>query len=198
MNHLFDLGHRRIALIGGPTETRPGADRLLGYRKELARLGAEYNAAYVQVGDFYPQSGEDAMHTLLDLPEPPTAVFVAGDLMAVGAVTAARDRGLTVPADVAIVGFDDVQIASLGQPPLTTIRQDKLGLGIRAAEALVEMIEDATATPPALTVPVELVVRESCGAGRRAPGDERGSGNVKRSRGKGQGPPSRGRSSTSG
>src|SRR5262249_4391496 len=134
VKHLFDLGHRRIALIGGPTETRPGADRLLGYRKKLDGLGLEYNPSYVQVGDFYPASGEAAMNALLDLPEAPTAVFAASDLMAVGAVAAVRQRGLRVPEDIALVGFDDVQIASLGQPPLTTIRQDKVGLGVRAAE----------------------------------------------------------------
>jgi LacI family transcriptional regulator len=168
VQHLFELGHRRIALIGGPTDTRPGADRLLGYRSALDRLGLGYNPDFVQEGDFYPPSGEAAMHSLLSLPEAPTAIFAASDLMAVGAVAAARERGLTVPEHVAIVGFDDVQIASLGQPPLTTIRQEKVGLGIRAGEALVEMIEDPTATPPALTVPVTLVVRESCGAHSRA------------------------------
>ena len=163
VKHLFDLGHRRIALIGGPTETRPGADRLLGYRKELDELGVEYNPSYVQVGDFYPASGEAAMNALLDLPEAPTAVFAASDLMAVGALAAIRQRGFRVPEDIALVGFDDVQIASLGQPPLTTIRQDKVGLGVRAAESLVEMIEDPTATPPALMLACELVVRASSG-----------------------------------
>jgi LacI family transcriptional regulator len=176
VRHLFELGHQRIALIGGPTETRPGADRLLGYRKELDTLDLEYSPAYVQIGDFYPQSGEDAMRALLALPEPPTAVFAASDLMAVGAVGAAREHGLSVPEDLAVVGFDDVQIAALGQPPLTTIRQDKVALGLRAAESLVEMIDDPKATPPALTVPVELVVRESCGSRVRVlqRGDARG------------------------
>src|SRR5262249_8025249 len=103
VKHLFDLGHRRIALIGGPTGTRPGADRLLGYRKKLDGLGLEYNPSYVQVGDFYPASGEAAMNALLDLPEAPTAVFAASDLMAVGAVAAVRQRGLRVPEDIALV-----------------------------------------------------------------------------------------------
>lgn len=163
VRHLHRLGHCRIATIAGPQDSRPGADRLLGFRAEAHALGLQAPAAYEQFGDFYSESGEAAMRALLDLPEPPTAVFAAADLMAVGAMKAVYDAGLRVPGDVAVVGFDDIQLASLLQPTLTTIRQDKLGLGLAATRALVEQIENPDITPPVLTLPVELVVRASCG-----------------------------------
>jgi LacI family transcriptional regulator len=164
VRHLHGLGHTRIATIAGPQDTVPGADRLRGYRTELDALGLEYRPQYVLDGDFYAESGRGAMRVLLAQAEPPTAVFAASDLMAVGALQAVQEAGMRVPDDVAIVGFDDVQIAPLVQPPLTTIRQDKAGIGSAAAVALVRMIEEPAAAPPVVTVPVELVVRASCGA----------------------------------
>jgi LacI family transcriptional regulator len=163
VRHLHGLGHGRIATIAGPLDSKPGADRLLGFRAELQALGLPARPEYEQVGDFYTESGKAAMRTLLELKEPPTAVFAAADLMAVGAIQAATEAGLRVPQDLAVVGFDDIQLAPLLSPPLTTIRQDRLGLGLAAARALVEQIENPDIVPPVLTLPVELVVRASCG-----------------------------------
>jgi LacI family transcriptional regulator len=170
VRHLHDLGHRRIATIAGPQDSKPGADRLVGFRAELHALGIESHSEYEQIGDWYTESGEQAMRSLLALPEPPTAVFAAADLMAVGAMKAARDAGLGVPGDLAVVGFDDIQLASLFNPALTTIHQDKIGLGRAAARALLEQIENPDLTPAALTLPVELIVRASCGWTREAVG----------------------------
>jgi LacI family transcriptional regulator, galactose operon repressor len=175
VRHLHGLGHTRIATIAGPSETKPGADRTLGYRAEMAELGLEIPRGYEIEGDFYPESGELAMRSLLDLPEPPTAVFAAADMMAVGAIRTLQSRGLSVPGDVAIVGFDDIQVAELLAPALTTVRQDMVGIGLAAGRALVEQIENPDATPPVLTLPVELVVRASCGA-RAGAGDGQGGG----------------------
>jgi LacI family transcriptional regulator len=161
VRHLHDLGHRRIAMIAGPADTRPGVDRLLGYRRELSRLGIEHRPEYVREGDFYPGTGYTQTLALLDLPERPSAIFAAADLMAAGALQAIGERGLAVPRDVAVVGFDDVQVAPLLQPPLTTIRQDKEALGGAAGASLIRMIEDPNIEPPVITIPVELVVRES-------------------------------------
>ena len=143
---LRDVRQRRRRARGGPAPpaprapsgspssaapaTRPGADRLLGYRAELERLGLPYRDEYVEEGDFYAESGYTAMRRCSRFAEPPTAVFAASDLMAAGAVRAAQERGSRVPDDLSLVGFDDIQLAALMQPPLTTIRQDKAGLGI--------------------------------------------------------------------
>jgi LacI family transcriptional regulator len=167
IEHLHELGHDRIATINGPTQARVGMDRLMGYRQALGRLGLPYRDDYVRDGDFYFESGSIAMQELLSLPEPPTAVFAASDLMAAGAIRAVEQAGLAVPADIAVVGFDDIQLAAMMQPALTTIRQNKLGLGSAAAEALLRMIERDGAPPPGITLPVELVVRASSGGKRR-------------------------------
>jgi LacI family transcriptional regulator len=163
VRHLHGRGHTRIATIAGPQDSKPGSDRLLGFRAELRSLGLESRPEYELQGDFYSESGEAAMRRLLELPEPPTAVFAASDMMAVGAIKAVHDAGLSVPGDVALVGFDDIQAASIVHPTLSTIRQDKVALGLAASRALVEQIENPDVTPPVLTLPVQLVVRASSG-----------------------------------
>ena len=167
VEHLHKLGHDRIATITGALDTRVGMDRLVGYRQALERLGLPYSEDHVREGDFYFESGSAAMQELLALPEPPTAVFAASDLMAAGAIRAIEQAALDVPADIAVVGFDDIQLAAMTQPSLSTIRQDKLGLGTAAADALLRMIELDGAPPPVITLPVELVVRDSSGRKRR-------------------------------
>ena len=161
VRHLHELGHRDVATIAGPTTTRPGVDRLLGYRAEMEALGLAGADGYEQQGDFYPDSGYEAMHELLALERPPTAVFAASDLMAVGALRAAQERGVRVPEDVSIVGFDDIQLAALVHPPLTTLRQDKIGLGRAAADTLLRMLDRPESTPAVQALAVELVVRGS-------------------------------------
>jgi LacI family transcriptional regulator len=160
MRHLHELGHRRIAHITGLVETRPGAERLRAYRDELRELGLGYRDEYVAYGDYYVDSGRAAMARLMSLSEPPTAIVAASDLMVLGALQAAADLGLAVPGDVSVVGFDDIQLAGHVNPPLTTVRQDKAGLGAAAGNALVRWIDGAEAEP-VTTLPVELVVRAS-------------------------------------
>jgi LacI family transcriptional regulator len=167
VRHLHSLGHSRIATISGPSNMKAGGDRTVGYRAEAQALGLESRPGYEQQGDFYTESGEAAMQALLALPVPPTAVFAASDMMAFGALKAIRDAGFRCPEDVAIVGFDDVAIATVISPALTTIRQNAPELGVAAGRSLIEMIEDPQAMAPVRVLPVELVVRESCGAGRR-------------------------------
>lgn len=162
--HLANLGHRRIALINGIANHRVGHDRFLGYCEALAQAGIPYRSEYVLDHDFTWEHGYNAARRLLDLPEPPTAIFAAADYTAIGAIKAIQERGLRVPGDVAVVGFDDIQMASMVHPALTTVRQDKEGLGREAGEALIRLIEEPDARPPVVTLPTELVVRESCGA----------------------------------
>jgi LacI family transcriptional regulator len=162
VRHLHDIGHRRIATITGVLDSRPGADRLRGYRQALQACGLAYRDEYVAYGDFYVESGRRAMADLLSLDEPPTAVFAASDMMALGAIRAVGDAGLNVPADVSVIGFDDIQLADHMNPPLTTVRQDKAGLGVAAGTALVRLIDGKPDDVTQSTVlPVELVRRGS-------------------------------------
>ncbi|SMC81152.1 LacI family DNA-binding transcriptional regulator [Lentzea albidocapillata] len=161
--HLVGLGHSRIATITGPPGNQPSDARLSGYRAALRDAGAEPRAGYVVAGDFYRASGTAAMQRLLALDEPPTAVFAASDEMAVGALLAARAAGLRVPRDLALVGFDDIEIASVVDPALTTVAQDKPGFGVAAAKAIMAMITGGGPEGP-VVLPTQLVVRDSCGA----------------------------------
>ncbi|HEY4976164.1 MAG TPA: LacI family DNA-binding transcriptional regulator [Gaiellaceae bacterium] len=166
VKHLHELGRRKIATITGMTYSRPGRDRLTGYREQIEKLGLSQNSKYIQSGDFYEPSGFTAMESLLALKNRPDAVFCASDMMAVGAIGAVKAAGLKVPKDIAIIGFDDAPFAAAFDPAISTIRQDKVGLGRAAGEQLMALIDDPKATPPKLTLPVELVVREST-AGKR-------------------------------
>lgn len=159
--HLAGLGHDRIATITGMLDTHPGRDRLRGYREELQRRGLPYRDDYVAAGDYYFESGIAATRDLLATSEPPTAIFAASDLMAMGAIRAASEAGLKLPDELSIVGFDDIPFAEHTTPPLTTLRQDKQGLGAAAGEALVARIEGVDAPAPERTLPVELRERRS-------------------------------------
>ena len=164
VRHLAELGHRRIATIAGPVETRPGLDRLRGYREGLAAAGLAFRDEYVTGGDFYVESGERAAAELLALAEPPTAIVAAADLMAVGAMRAAAAAGLRVPDDVSVVGFDDILLAAHLQPGLTTLRQDKAGIGAAAASLLLARIAGDAEAPDEAILPVELIVRGTTAA----------------------------------
>jgi LacI family transcriptional regulator len=148
--HLHQLGHRRIATITGPETSLPATERLAGYRNQTARLGLPYRPEYVVTGDFFLASGRSAMRRLLALPEPPTAVFAAGDEMAVGAMDALAEAGISVPGQMSVVGYDDVEAAALVRPALTTVAQDSRHLATAAAYLLANLITVArpdSATP---------------------------------------------------
>jgi LacI family transcriptional regulator len=161
--HLIERGHRRLATITGPMRTRPGVQRLAGFQDELLMHDIDLPDDYIVEGDFYLDGGHAAMHRLLRLADPPTAVFVAGDEMAVGALRAAGQSGLRVPDDVAIVGFDDIEIAALIPPGLTTVAQDKPGFGTAAADALLAMLHGSQhrRAPAPTILATELVIRGS-------------------------------------
>lgn len=159
--HLYALGHRRIAHVAGAANTVAGRDRIAAFHREASRLALVLPGDYVREADFSSASGYRETCALLALPEPPTAIVAASDLMALSALQAIRDVGLQPAHDVAIVGFDDLEAAALAHPPLTTIRQDRQELGTVAAERAIELIENPDATPPATVLPVELVVRAS-------------------------------------
>jgi LacI family transcriptional regulator len=161
VRHLAEIGHRRVATITGMLETHPGRDRLRGYREEMQAQGLEYRDEYVVAGDYYFDSGAAGMAALLALDEPPTAVFAASDLMALGALRAAAEVGIPVPGELSVIGFDDIPWAEHANPPLTTMRQDKHGLGVAAAEALIRRLAGNDGQPRAETLAVELRARET-------------------------------------
>ncbi|MEW9570319.1 LacI family DNA-binding transcriptional regulator [Rhodanobacter sp. Si-c] len=136
VDHLVSLGHRRIAHILGDPKHGAGIWRLAGFRDGLRRAGLEEDPAYMVQGRFSFESGVAAMRQLLALPQRPTAIFAADDDMAVGAIWAAAEAGMSVPGDVSICGFDDTTIATQVWPPLTTIHQPVREMGRRATEEL--------------------------------------------------------------
>lgn len=168
--HLLKLGHRRIGYINGPEKYYSSQDRLIGYQQELSAAGIAFDPALVERGDWEMQSGYEAAARLLALPEPPTAFFVANDLMAVGAIYAVQDAGLTVPDDIAIVGYDDRTVASLSRPALTTVTLPCYEMGQASARLLLTLLDNQPAAEEEIKVPGRLIIRQSCGSveGKRA------------------------------
>jgi DNA-binding LacI/PurR family transcriptional regulator len=163
VTHLIELGHRRIGFISNAPLSYSGTqDRFAGYRLALGEHNIYPDETLVRRAAFLPESGARAMEQLLSLPEPPTAVFVASDVVALGAMASIQNAGLSVPDDVAIVGFDDIFLAAHAHPPLTTVRVPAYGLGWTAAEILIALIEGDQVS--SVTLETELVIRESCGA----------------------------------
>jgi LacI family transcriptional regulator len=160
--HLHATGRKRLATIAGIPTSSSGRERLDGFLDAAAELGAPVPPERVVLGDFHYDAGRSGMRRLLEVDPPPDAVFAASDVMAIAAVHEAQEAGLDVPADVAVVGFDDVPLAALVRPALTTVHQDRLGLGAAAADALLRLRAGPEAEPPPTTLlPVELVVRET-------------------------------------
>ena len=159
-------GHQRIGLIGVTHTFPPGLRRWQAYCQALTEAGLPISPEYVTEGDFTPESGYAAMSTLLDLPEPPSAVFALNDLMAIGAVNAALDRNVRIPEQVAIIGFDNIPAATYTRPTLTTLAQYPVEIGEKLAAALFERIntQDSEAYPAEqrrFNVPCQLIERQS-------------------------------------
>src|SRR5262249_52224073 len=148
VRHLIASGHRRIAHISGPEPYLCSRERLAGYRAALREAQLPHDPQLEVVGDFTPSGGRAASARLFALPAPPTAIFAANDDMAYGVLAEVRQRGLRVPKDVAVVGFDDAGPSAHTHPPLTSVRQPFLDTGRQAATALVTLV-DALRTPMA-------------------------------------------------
>jgi len=159
--HLLRLGHKRIATITGPQNMIAGHDRFQGYLRALEERGLAFHPELVAESDFSEPGGYAATRRLL--PHHPTAIFAASDMMAEGAMRALRDAGLRIPEDVAVVGYDDMPNASRVTPTLTTIRQPTIHMGIQAVNVLIDIIQNPVSYKRHTVLPVELVIRESCG-----------------------------------
>lgn len=167
VEHFHALGHRRIGHIRGPQFVTTAIDRTTGYLKALEKLGLDRDNDLIAEGFFDERSGYEAMRWLLTRADPPTAVFTTNDVMAIGAMRAIKEAGATVPDDIALFGGDDIQMAHLVTPPLSTLRQSMDVIGQTACEQLFLQIEDKPHRK-AIEIDVELVIRESCGALRNS------------------------------
>lgn len=164
--HLVSLGRTRIATIAGPADMSAGVDRLQGFR---AGLGDRFDQVLVEQGDFTLQGGADAVRRLLSRAPDVDAIFAASDLMAIGALPVIRQAGLSVPDDIALIGFDDIDLAACTDPPLSTVRQNTPEQGRLMVRTLLDLLgrTDAskngqqTQAPQSLINPVELIVRKS-------------------------------------
>lgn len=159
--HLIDHGHRRIAFIGGPPHLANARQRLHGFTRALKEANIPIPAERIQTGLFDRPSGLEAGLRLLRPATRPTAIFAANDLMAMGAMLAARELGLRCPEDVSLIGFDNLEIVELLDPPLTTVRQPIYALGVTAAERLIERISGSTGAPKEIVLDTELIRRSS-------------------------------------
>ena len=135
----------------------------MGYRQTLQEAELPLDDGLIRYGEFSPESGRRAMDSLLALPSPPNAVFVASDVVALGAMTAVRERGMRIPQDVALVGFDDIFLAAYVSPPLTTVRLPAYGLGWAAGDRLIRLINKDKLVEREVLLGSELVIRQSCG-----------------------------------
>ena len=166
VRHLIGLGYRRIALItNAPVQYTASADRHQGYRMAMEGASLPYDESLVRYAHFTAESGYQAMNQLLTAGLAPEAIFVASDLVAMGAMLALRRRGVNVPQDMALIGFDDVPLAGYVDPPLTTVRLPTYDLGWQTGDLLSRLIRGEPPARKAVLLETELVIRASCGVG---------------------------------
>jgi LacI family transcriptional regulator len=159
--HLIELGHRRIGAVSGPADYLCSRARTDGYRSALERVNIGFDPSLVRTADFRHEGGFQCGSELLDLPDPPTAIFAGSDQQAFGVYEAARQRGLRVPQDLSVVGFDDLPVTRWVSPPLTTVRQPLADMGAAAANMLGDLIEGVPLRSTRLELSTQLIVRES-------------------------------------
>jgi len=159
--HLIELGHRRIAAITGPDDMMCSHARLDGYRSAMTAAGLPIDDAWVRFGDFHLEGGGRHAAELLDLPEPPTAIFAGSDLQALGVYDVARQRGIRIPDELAVVGYDDIPLAEWVSPRITTVLQPLAEMGREAARLALRLAEGPIAPTPRIELATRLVVRES-------------------------------------
>ncbi len=164
VKHLIDLGYERIGIIGGSPHLTTGQERYEGYRKALSAVGRKVDEKLIKVGNFKTESGYRLAMEFITSPQPPRAIFVANNLMTLGALRAMREQGVRIPQDIALVGFDDMPWSSELCPPLTAVSQPTYELGQETVYLLLRRLADPDAPIRTVTLQPRLVVRESCGA----------------------------------
>jgi len=160
--YLIGLGHRRIGFLAGRPDLESAQLREQGYRQALAAAGINFDPDLVRVGGYLAESAEEPAREMLLLPQPPSAIFAANDLSAIGTMRVAGALGRSIPDELSVIGFDNVPEAAMAEPPLTTINQPLQRMGAEAVRMLVELIDGTMPEVPHMTLPTELVVRQSC------------------------------------
>jgi LacI family transcriptional regulator len=163
VSHLIELGNHRIGFIGGPSQTTTGKERQEGYKRALAEHGIKLDQGLIRIGDFKQDSGYQRACELLEMDDPPMAIFAANNLMTLGALNAIHEKGLNIPRDIAIVGFDDMAWAPSLNPPLTAVAQPTYELGCTAADLLLQRIADKGREIVEMKLEPILIIRDSCG-----------------------------------
>jgi LacI family transcriptional regulator len=164
MEHLISLGHHRIGFIGGRPDLQSAIRRLQGYHDALRQADIPLAPELIRVGDFSTETAFACARQLLNLPDPPTAIFAANDQSAFGVIEAAREAGLHIPDDLSVVGFDNIPEAAFVRPALTTVDQFIDKMGYVATEMLIRLIQGETLDSNLHKIPTQLVVRDSCQA----------------------------------
>lgn len=164
--YLISLGHRRIGIITCPLHLTTSRARLAGYREALERAGIVIDPALIHEGNYLLGDGVRQTHALLDLPDPPTAIFAGNDAQATGVYQALYERNIRVPDEMSVVGFDDVMYAAQMSPPLTTVHQPLVEMGRMAANMLLRLISGFSLDSNHVELSTSLVIRQSCAAPR--------------------------------
>jgi LacI family transcriptional regulator, galactose operon repressor len=162
MEYLIGLGHRRIGFLAGRPDLESAQRREQGYHDALATTGIEFDPNLVRVGGYELETSREPARELLELADPPTAIFAANDLSAIQTMNVARSLGLLVPEEVSVIGFDNIPESALTDPPLTTIDQSIQTMGEEAVRLLVDLLNGVTGRPHQVTLPTKLVERQSC------------------------------------
>ena len=161
--HLIDLGHSTLGHIAGPSDLMFGTERRLGFTETLARNAIPVREDLIVTGHLTQHSGYEAAHLLLDRDAPPTAIVASNDLMAIGAMSAAQERGLAVGKDISISGFDNIPPAAHSHPPLTTVEQPVYDIGVTICRMLCQVVKGQEVTEPQTVLEPKLVKRRSTG-----------------------------------
>jgi len=164
--HLLSLGHRRIAYVGGPPTSGCNQARMSGFRSAMEAVGAPVPPDYIWLSDFLYDDGLTGGAALLDLADRPSAIFAGSDEAALGVLEAARARGLRVPEDLSVVGFDDTQIARLASPPLTTVKQPLRDMGAVALRTALQLAAGEKVASHHVELATTLIVRGSAAPNR--------------------------------
>ncbi len=161
VEHLYKKGHRKIAFIAGSMDEVNARDRLKGYKNILKKYGLPFKDEYIIYGDFNKETAFENSKKLLELDNRPTAIFSSDDYMALGVIEQIKNFGLSVPKDISVIGFDNIEIGEFSKPALTTVKQPMYEIGKTSSEALLSLIKQVKKSPIRLMLKTELVIRES-------------------------------------